>query len=75
MKHEIQIHVAVTIMGDPLGISEAARKDTEICQFAVSYPPHLHGAILSQTVKESFEKLGLACLNKMRFAGLLRGGQ
>lgn len=74
-RREVQIHAAVTMMGDPFAINKEDQKDVEIAQFAVAFPPHLHGDILAVTVKEAFEKLGLTCLSRMRAAGLLRGGQ
>lgn len=74
-KNEVQIHAAVTIMGDPFGVSEADRRDNEIAQFAVSFPPHLHGDLLHRTVSNAFQGLAAACIKKMREANLLRSGE
>lgn len=74
-KCEVQIHAAVTIMGDPMGITEDSRKDIEIAQFAVSLPAHLCGDILIRTVENAFQGLGAACIKKMRTNGLLRAGE
>ena len=74
-KREVQIHAVVTILGDPFGITEEERKDVDLGQIAVSYPPEAHGLIKVSQVKRSFEALGVKCLQKMRAAGLLKAGE
>jgi hypothetical protein len=75
MKHEIQIHAAVSRIGHKLAIHKEERQDKEICQFAVAYPARFDGDIKLATVNAAFENLKQACIKKMRESGMLAGGE
>jgi hypothetical protein len=75
MKREIQIHVAVTRMGDPFAINREMGKDTEICQFAAAFPAKFDGSLRRAAVSRVFDEFKETCLAKMRAAGMLEIGE
>lgn len=75
MKREIQIHVAVTRMGDPFAISHEMKKDNEICQFAAAFPARFDGSLRRKAVEQVFDQFKEACLARMRAAGMLEIGE
>lgn len=73
-KRDVQIHSAVTIMPNVNSVGMIGEKDTEIAQFAVQLDAKLAPFTRVQ-VEAAFRGLHERCLERMRAAGLLRGGE
>jgi len=73
-KHEVQLHVACTIMPDPYGITKKDREENEICQFAAAFKPEHFGYIPMNQVDKIFEEFKHSVVKKMREHGILRMG-
>ena len=68
---DVQIHTAVTIMGNANNVAMIGEKDLEITQLCVQLDAKFSPFKESQ-VRQAFISLGARCMEEMRKAGLLR---
>ena len=73
--HEVQIHVAVTLVGDRLSVKPEERVDQEVGQWAVRYMKNDFGKIRVQDLEKSFTEFYAIVLKRFRELGVLRSGE
>lgn len=74
-KREIQVHMALTFMGDPFGLTEEDRKDHELNQWHFKIPPEHFGKITSSMFRKALLGLCHVCEQDLRKAGAMKAGQ
>lgn len=73
--HEVQIHMALTLVGDPFAVSREAATDKEVNQWAVRIPQNKFGKLRTQELEQYFVEFYQTVLTEMRRLGALRQGE
>lgn len=72
---EIQIHMAITLVGDRLSVDPKEREDKEVGQWAVRFTENKWGAITTKELEKSFVEFYETVLAQFRKLGALRNGE
>lgn len=73
--HEVQIHMALTLVGDPWALSPEGRADKEVNQWAVRIPKNKFGNLRTKEFEQYFVEFYQTLLVEMRRLGALRPGE
>lgn len=72
---EVQIHVAVTLVGDRLSVRPEEREDKEVGQWAARFLRKDFGRIRTEELEKSFTEFYSIVLKTFRELGVLRNGE
>lgn len=72
-KREVQFHVAITIMPDPLAFPK--EKENEIGQWAAAFQPEMFGRVPRYKIDAMFEEFKAIVLKTCRDHGILGIGE
>jgi hypothetical protein len=73
--HEIQIHMALTVVGDPFALSKEAALDKEVNQWAVRIPAKKFGSLRRAELEQYYVEFFATILKEMRNLGAMRPGE
>lgn len=72
---EVQIHIAVTLIGDRLSVIPQEREDVEVGQWAARFLEKDFGRIRTVELEKSFMEFYSIVLDTFRKLGVLRNGE
>lgn len=73
--HEVQIHMALTLVGDPWALTKEEALDKEINQWAIRIPSKKFGTLRTAELEQYFTEFYATVLKEMRRLGALRPGE